>query len=65
MTADSDRGIRELLETHTQALRRRDAATAAAAYDDDLVLYDAVGPFAPGFSPPPAGHGTASYQRLL
>ncbi|MGW3353096.1 hypothetical protein ACWDA3_58235 [Nonomuraea rubra] len=40
MTADSDRQIRELLETRTLAFGRRDAATAAAGYDDDLVLYD-------------------------
>lgn len=45
MTEDSHRRIRELLETRTRAFARRDAATAAAAYDDDLVLYDAVGPF--------------------
>lgn len=45
MTADSDRQIRELLETRTRAFGRRDAATAAADYDDDLVLYDAIGPF--------------------
>ncbi|MFK0264080.1 YybH family protein [Streptomyces angustmyceticus] len=45
MTADSDRQIRELLETRTRAFGRRDAATAAADYDDDLVLYDVVGPF--------------------
>ncbi|MEU5884094.1 nuclear transport factor 2 family protein [Spirillospora sp. NPDC047279] len=45
MTADGERQIRELLETRTWALGRRDAATAAAGYDDDLVLYDAVGPF--------------------
>lgn len=45
MTADSVQQIRELLETRTRALGQRDAATAAAAYDDDLVLYDAVGPF--------------------
>ncbi len=38
MTADSDRRIRELLETRTRAFGRRDAATAAADYDDDLVL---------------------------
>ncbi|TDC81080.1 hypothetical protein [Actinomadura sp. 7K507] len=29
----------------TLALGRRDAATAAADYDDGLVLYDVVGPF--------------------
>ena len=45
MTADSERQIRELLETRTRAFGRRDAATAAAGYDDGLVLYDAVGPF--------------------
>ena len=46
MTAeDSVQQIRELLETRTQAFGRRDAATAAADYDDDLVLYDVVGPF--------------------
>ncbi len=45
MTADSERQIRELLETRTRAFGRRDAATAAAGYDDDLVLYDVVGPF--------------------
>jgi ketosteroid isomerase-like protein len=45
MTADSDRQIRELLETRTRAFGRRDAAAAAADYADDLVLYDAVGPF--------------------
>lgn len=45
MTADGERQIRALLETRTRAFGRRDAATAAAAYDDDLVLYDAVGPF--------------------
>jgi ketosteroid isomerase-like protein len=44
MTADGDRQIRELLETRTLALGRRDAATAAAGYDDGLVLYDVVGP---------------------
>lgn len=43
--ADGDREIRELLEARTRAFGRRDAAGAAAAYDDDLVLYDAVGPF--------------------
>ncbi len=45
MTADGERQIRELLETRTRAFGRRDAATAAAGYDDDLVLYDVVGPF--------------------
>lgn len=45
MTPDSERQIRELLETRTQAFARRDATTAAAGYDDDLVLYDVVGPF--------------------
>ena len=45
MTADSDRQIRELLETRTRAFGRRDAAAAATGYDDDLVLYDVVGPF--------------------
>lgn len=45
MNADGEQEIRELLETRTRAFGRRDAATAAAAYDDDLVLYDAVGPF--------------------
>ncbi|MER6209381.1 nuclear transport factor 2 family protein [Streptomyces sp. NPDC001642] len=45
MTADSDRQIRELLETRTRAFGRRDATAAAADYADDLVLYDAVGPF--------------------
>jgi hypothetical protein len=45
MTADSERQIRELLETRTRAFGRRDAATAATGYDDDLVLYDVVGPF--------------------
>jgi ketosteroid isomerase-like protein len=44
MTADGERQIRELLETRTRAFGRRDAATAAAGYADDLVLYDAVGP---------------------
>jgi len=45
MTANSEQQIRELLETRTQAFGRREAATAAAGYDDDLVLYDVVGPF--------------------
>ncbi|MGW7694909.1 YybH family protein [Streptomyces asiaticus] len=45
MTAASDRQIPDLLETRTRAFGRRDAATAAAGYDDDLVLCDAVGPF--------------------
>lgn len=45
MTADGDRQIRELLETRTRAFGNRDTATAAAAYDGELVLYDAVGPF--------------------
>lgn len=45
MTADSEEQIRQLLETRTRAFGRRDAATAAAGYDDGLVLYDAVGPF--------------------
>jgi ketosteroid isomerase-like protein len=45
MTASNEQQIRELLETRTRAFHHRDAATAAAAYDDDLVLYDAVGPY--------------------
>ncbi|MDG4830097.1 nuclear transport factor 2 family protein [Solwaraspora sp. WMMD1047] len=45
MTTESERQIRELLETRTRAFGRRDAATAAGAYHDDLVLYDLVGPF--------------------
>lgn len=46
MTAqDSEQQIRELLQTRTRAFARRDAATAAADYDHDLVLYDAVGEF--------------------
>ena len=45
MTADSERQIRELLETRTRAFGRRDATTAAACYDHDLVLFDVVGPF--------------------
>ena len=45
MTADSQEQIRTLLEARTQAFASRDAATAAAAYDEDLVLYDAIGPF--------------------
>lgn len=45
MTADGERQIRELLESRTLAFARRDAAAAAAGYDDDLVLYDAVAPF--------------------
>ncbi|MDG4791606.1 hypothetical protein O7626_37895 [Micromonospora sp. WMMD1102] len=45
MTADSERQIRELLEARTRAFGRRDAGTAATAYHEDLVLYDAVGPF--------------------
>jgi len=45
MTSDEEQ-IRALLETRTHALRDRDAAAAAAAYDDEhVVLYDAVGPF--------------------
>ncbi|MEV0563614.1 nuclear transport factor 2 family protein [Dactylosporangium sp. NPDC050588] len=44
MTAGSEQQIRALLETRTRAFARRDAATAAAGYDDDLVLFDAVGP---------------------
>lgn len=44
MNAVSERQIRELLETRTRAFPCRDAATAVVAYDD-LVLYDAVGPF--------------------
>ncbi|MFJ5865032.1 YybH family protein [Streptomyces parvus] len=45
MTPDSERQIRDLLAARTRAFGRRDAATAAADYDDGLVLYDAVGPF--------------------
>ncbi|WP_372350874.1 nuclear transport factor 2 family protein [Streptomyces sp. KL116D] len=45
MSRDSEREIRALLEARTRAFGRRDAATAAAAYDDGLVLFDAVGPF--------------------
>ncbi len=45
MTSDGKQQIRELLETRTRAFAHRDAATAAAAYDDELVLFDAVGPF--------------------
>jgi hypothetical protein len=45
MTADSERQIRELLETRTRAFGRRDATTAAAGYDNDLVLYDAIRSF--------------------
>ncbi|MEV4132933.1 nuclear transport factor 2 family protein [Dactylosporangium sp. NPDC049742] len=44
MTAGSEQQIRALLETRTRAFARRDAATAATGYADDLVLYDAVGP---------------------
>ena len=45
MTAGGEQQIRALLEARTRAFARRDAATAAAGYDDDHVLYDAVGPF--------------------
>jgi ketosteroid isomerase-like protein len=45
MTADSERQIRELLQTRIRAFGRRDATTAAAGYDHDLVLYDVIGPF--------------------
>jgi ketosteroid isomerase-like protein len=45
MMATNEQMIRELLETRTLAFAHRDAAAAAAAYDDNLVLYDAVGPF--------------------
>ncbi len=41
----SEQQIRELLEARTRAFGRRDATAAAAAYDDGLVLYDAVDPF--------------------
>lgn len=56
MTADGEEQIRTLLETRTRAFGHRDAATAAAAYDEDLVLYDAVGPF--------VRRGEASTDRL-
>lgn len=45
MTADSERQILDLLEARTEAFARRDPAAAAAAYGDDLVLYDAIVPF--------------------
>ncbi|MET8885373.1 YybH family protein [Streptomyces rubiginosohelvolus] len=45
MTTDGERQIRDLLESRARAFARRDAAGAAAAYDDDLVLFDAIGPF--------------------
>jgi ketosteroid isomerase-like protein len=45
MTADAEEQIRSLLETRTHAFGCQDAATAAAAYDEDVVLYDAVGAF--------------------
>jgi uncharacterized protein (TIGR02246 family) len=45
MSTVSERQVRDLLETRTQAFEHRDAATAAGAYDPDLVLFDAVGPY--------------------
>jgi ketosteroid isomerase-like protein len=37
--------IRQLFETRTRALARRDAATLSAADDPAVVVFDAVGPF--------------------
>jgi ketosteroid isomerase-like protein len=45
MNADHEEQIRMLLEARTRALADRDAATAAASYGNDVVLFDAVGPF--------------------
>jgi ketosteroid isomerase-like protein len=56
MTADGGEQIRALLKARTEAFGRRDAAAAAAAYDEKLVLYDAVGPF--------VRRGEASADRL-
>ncbi len=42
---DNEQQIRDLLNNRTRAFGRRDAASAAADYADDLVLYDVLGPF--------------------
>lgn len=45
MRADHEQQIRALLEARTRAFAARDAGPAASPYSDDLVLFDAVGPF--------------------
>ena len=45
MMAGSQEQVRTPLETRSQAFRHRDAATAAAPYGEQLVLFNAVGPF--------------------